>query len=108
MYALQTIFLHFGVYWTFELSKYSKVHIHAFYFWLAEKYFEPPWKSGPAKTGPAGPVPPPLVLKYNFRHGFICGLIHKYLSARCCTPLLFDMKLEGVVVYTFNYNNLTS
>ena len=33
---------------------------HAFDFWLAEKYFEPFWKSDPAKIGPAGPVPLPL------------------------------------------------
>jgi len=29
-------------------------------FLVCSKIFEPPWKSGPAKTGPAGPVPPPL------------------------------------------------
>ena len=34
---------------------------HAFDFWLAEKYFEPSWKSGSAKTGTPVPVPLPLV-----------------------------------------------
>ena len=34
---------------------------HAFNLWLAEKYFEPSWKSASAKTGPAVPVPLPLV-----------------------------------------------
>ena len=34
---------------------------HAFDFWLAEKSFEPSWKSISAKTGPAVPVPLPLV-----------------------------------------------
>ena len=40
----------------------SPILNYAFDFWLAEKYFEPSWKSGPAKTGPAGPVPSPLPL----------------------------------------------
>ena len=38
----------------------SPILNHAFDFWLAEKYFELPQKSGPAKTGPAGPILPPL------------------------------------------------
>ena len=32
----------------------------AFDLWLAEKYFEPTWKSGSAKIGPARLVPLPL------------------------------------------------
>ena len=35
----------------------SPILSHAFDFWLAEKYFEPSWKSGLAKTELAGPVP---------------------------------------------------
>ena len=48
---------------TFEVFQdpYSSPTLnHAFDFWLAEKYFQPSWKSGPAKTGPAGLVPLPL------------------------------------------------
>ena len=33
---------------------------HLFDFWLAEKYFEPSWKKGLAKTGLARQVPPSL------------------------------------------------
>ena len=44
---------------TFEAFKVCILN-HAFDYWLADKCFEPTWKSGPAKTGPARPVPPPL------------------------------------------------
>ena len=60
---------------TFELKNYSKAvsQPHTFESWLTEKYFEPPWKSGPAKTRTAGLVPPPLgsidgQLLYVFYH----------------------------------------
>ena len=32
------------------------------FFLVCSKVFEALWKSGPAKTGPAGPVPPPLLI----------------------------------------------
>ena len=53
---------------TFEISQgsySSPILNHAFDFWLAEKYFKSPWKSGPAKTRPAGLVPPPLTIQAN-------------------------------------------
>ena len=62
----QRISLLFGVYSTFKLSKYSKVHpalfliMHLIFDWLAEKYFEAPLKSDLTKTEPAGPVSPLL------------------------------------------------
>ena len=34
-------------------------------FLVCSKVFEALWKSGPAKTGPAGPVPPPLKCSKN-------------------------------------------
>ena len=44
----------------FQHSYSSPILNHALNFWLAKQYFEPSWKSGLAKTGPAGPVTPPL------------------------------------------------
>ena len=44
----------------FQGSHSSPILNHAFDFWLAEKCFEPSWKSGMAKTRLAGPVPLPL------------------------------------------------
>ena len=44
----------------FQGSYFSPILNHAFDFWLAEEYFESSWKSDPAKTGPARPVPSPL------------------------------------------------
>ena len=43
----------------FQSSHSNPALKHSFDFWLAERYFEPSWKSGPAKTGLAGSVPPP-------------------------------------------------
>ena len=36
-------------------------------FLVCLKVFEAPWKSGPAKTGPAEPVPPPLAGGREYR-----------------------------------------
>ena len=44
----------------FQSSYSSPVLNHLFDFWLAEKYFEPSWKKGLAKTGLARQVPPSL------------------------------------------------
>ena len=41
----------------FQGSHSSPILNYAFDFWLAEKYFKPSWKSGPAKTQPVGLVP---------------------------------------------------
>ena len=49
---------------TFEVfqDSYSNSTLnHAFDVCLAEKYFEPPWKSIPAKTIPAGEIMQPLI-----------------------------------------------
>ena len=55
----------------FPSSYSSPVLNHLFDFWLAEKYSEPSWKSGLAKTGPSGQVPPPLCHKTTFS-SFAC------------------------------------
>ena len=44
----------------FQPLDFSPILNHAFDFLLAEKCFEPPWISDPAKTGPDGPVLLPL------------------------------------------------
>ena len=44
----------------FKVKCSSPILCHAFDFLLTQKYFEPSWKSGPARTGPAGLVPLPL------------------------------------------------
>ena len=62
--------LFFRVYRSSTL-KYSKIRIPGLFltmhliFLLAEKYFEPSWKSGLAKTRPAGPFPLPLHVVHN-------------------------------------------
>ena len=60
----------FEVYSTFKLSKHSKVRIPVLFLTMhltlaCWKYFEHSWKSGPAKTDPAGLVPPPLVCPHK-------------------------------------------
>ena len=44
----------------FTLWSLLDLQTYAFDFWFAEKYFKLPWKSAPAKTGPARPVLLPL------------------------------------------------
>ena len=58
----------------FQGSYSSPILNHTFDFWLAEKYFEPSWKSSPAKIGLAGLVLPPL-LQCKF---CCCHVVHCY------------------------------
>ena len=54
---------------TFEViqDQYSSLILnHAFDFWLAEKYFEPSWRSSLVKTGPAGPAPCNMELRIQW------------------------------------------
>ena len=60
----------------FQGSYSSPILNHAFDFSLTEKYFEPFWKSGLAKTEPTGPVLPPLMV-------WICTC----MIAICFTPI---------------------
>ena len=64
---------------TFEAlqgSYSSPILNHTFDFWLAEKYFEPSWKSSLAKTGLAGPVLLPLLqCKFCCFHVIYCYAI---------------------------------
>ena len=67
-----------------QTTKYSKVHIPALFLTmhlilgLIEKYFEPSCKSGPAKTGPAGPVPLPLTLA---RISIVIFMMKSYMNS---------------------------
>ena len=59
-YILQSL-LDLQTFQVLQGSYFSPVLNYVFDFWLAEEYFKPSWKSAPAKTGPARPVPPPLI-----------------------------------------------
>ena len=61
-FTLQS-FLDHQTFKAFQCSHSRPIVNYAFDFWLAKKYFEPSWKSGPAKTRPVGPVGLVLLLK---------------------------------------------
>ena len=69
--------------WTYEVFQDSyprPILKHAFEFWLAEIYFEPAWKSGLTKTGPAGLVLLPLY-------------IHQYTAKTLIIFICYDSSL---------------
>ena len=53
---------------------------HTFDFWLNENYFEPSWKSVPAKTEPAGPVPPPLYNRFTYCINANCSRYKNFVN----------------------------
>ena len=122
MYALQSFkgwlysssLLSLQTFEVFQGSYSSPILNHAFEFWLTDKYFEPPWKSGPAKTRSGRPVPPPLLYSRKVWWGWnMANLVNYHWFTKLKSPKLEDLVSNLWQIYSFaklichNYHSCT-